>query len=59
MDNNNKITEGKIPAIYFLDDIKKRTRSNQGPNFVPVDQWWPQDMNEVIINCRPGFLLHH
>ena len=49
MSDINKITEGKVPAIYFMDRIERKSKSNQGRKFVPVDQWWPQDMEEVII----------
>ena len=52
-----KITEGKVPAVYFMDKVQRRAKSNQGQGFVPVDQWWPQEMEEVIINCRPGFFI--
>jgi len=57
MSDINKITEGKVPAIYFMDRIERKSKSNQGRKFVPVDQWWPQNMEEVIISCRPGFFI--
>lgn len=48
--------EGKIPAIYFVDEfLKKRTDTRS--QFVPVDLWQPSNPNEVIINCKSGFFI--
>ena len=55
-ENYNKITEGKIPAIYFMDQFHRK-KNNRGENFVPVDQWWPSKMEDIIICCRPGFFI--
>ena len=55
-ENYNKITEGKIPAIYFMDQFHRK-KNNKGENFVPVDQWWPSKMEDIIICCRPGFFI--
>ena len=44
--------EGKLNAIYFLDEFCKPRRDNR-TQFVPVDLWTPANENEVIINCKP------
>ena len=48
--------EGKLNAIYFLDEFRKPRRDNR-TQFVPVDLWTPANENEVIINCKPGFFI--
>ena len=48
--------EGKLNAIYFLDEFCKPRRDNR-TQFVPVDLWTPANENEVIINCKPGFFI--
>ena len=48
--------EGKINAIYFMDEYTKPRRDNR-TQFVPVDLWQPSCPEEVIINCKPGFFI--
>lgn len=43
--------EGKISGIHFLNE----DRSNKP--FIPVDQWEPQSIDEVFVNCVPGAFL--
>jgi len=48
--------EGKINAVYFLDQLTE-PKSNKGENFVRVDEWEPSCLEEVIVNCIPGYFV--
>lgn len=48
--------EGKLNAVYFIDQFCKNRRDNR-TQFVPVDLWRPSNPNEVIVNCIPGFFV--
>lgn len=56
-DMENKLTsEGKTQAIYMLDKFAK-PKSSYDKGRIPVDMWEPNNENEVIINCIPGFFV--
>lgn len=48
--------EGKLNAIYFVDEFCQ-SRVDRRSTLTPVDLWTPQNPNEVIINCKPGFFV--
>lgn len=48
--------EGKLNAIYFINEFCK-PRKDRRTVFVPVDLWMPENENEAIINCKPGFFI--
>ena len=53
---SNNTMEGKLNAVYFLDEFCRRRRDNR-TQFVPVDLWQPSSPDEVIVNCKPGFFI--
>ena len=48
------ITEGRVNGVYFLDDYLRPKRMK---DFIPVDLWYPKAMNEVYVNCIPGYFI--
>ena len=54
--SNNKSMEGKLNAIYFIDEYCKPRRDTR-TQFVPVDLWQPSTPEEVIVNCKPGYFI--
>lgn len=53
---SNNSMEGKLNAVYFMDEYCKPRRDTRS-QFVPVDLWQPSCMEEVIVNCKPGFFI--
>lgn len=53
---SNNSMEGKLNAVYFIDEYCKQRRDTRS-QFVPVDLWQPSCMEEVIVNCKPGFFI--
>lgn len=50
----SQIVEGKLNGVYFIDEYLRPKRMTQ---FIPVDLWYPQAMNEVYVNCMPGYFI--